>query len=410
MPPARRPYNGGYAPMRHQPMKFIYLLYEVLTAFVRLPYWALLAIPRGLRPRTSWSWKRTIQVKIIRHLTRMSQTVGPLMTSHSYLALVASTADYHGEWISPISSEHIIGKLKVWTSATGISPVRLPGYWLHKSGSAMEPQAPLSLMPGEKIVYALHGGAYTRLSAHPSDPTAAIARGLLERVDSVHRTFTIEYRLSSTKPYKEENSFPAALVDALQGYDYLINTLHIPASNIIIEGDSAGGNLALALTRYLVEHKIAALPPPALLLLLSPWADLGTSHSHPGSSLFTCRNSDYITVDPETSMYPVSAFVGPFGLGATELNPYISPASIHISDINFAGFPPTFISAGGAEVLRDSIRTLHQKMMKDLGDAKVRYLEAEDGVHDFLVFDKGWHEPERRDTLMAIAQWVTEFP
>jgi hypothetical protein len=46
-------------------------------------------------------------------------------------------------------------------------------------------------------------------------------------------------------------------------------------------------------------------------------------------------------------------------------------------------------------------------MAKDMGDEKVRYLEAEDGIHDFLVFD-GWHEPERGDTLRAIAKWVVE--
>jgi len=263
-------------------------------------------------------------------------------------------------------------------------------------------------MLNEKVAYLLHGGAYTRLSAHPSDPTAGIARGLLERVDSVHRTFTIEYRLSSTKPYKEENPFPAALLDALTGYNYLVNTLHIPPSDIIVEGDSAGGNLALALIRYLVEHPVPTLPPPGLLLLLSPWVDLGTSHAYPGSSYYTCSNSDYIVMTtPSLSLYPIVAFSGPFGLGATEINRYISPASTFISDISFTNFPPTFISAGGAEVLRDSIRTLYQKMAKDVGD-KVRYLEAEDGVHDFVVFDGGWHEPERTDTLTAIAQWVSE--
>jgi len=128
---------------------------------------------------------------------------------------------------------------------------------------------------------------------------------------------------------------------------------------------------------------------------------------YPGSSFFSCRQSDYITIDSDSSVYSTFAFAGPFGLGATELNPYISPASIHVPTISFADFPPTFISAGGAEVLRDSIRTLHQKMAKDMGDEKVRYLEAEDGIHDFLVFD-GWHEPERGDTLKAIAKWVVE--
>ncbi|KAJ7346719.1 alpha/beta-hydrolase [Mycena albidolilacea] len=403
MPPQARKYSGSYALWRHQPLKFLYLSYIILTLTIRLPFWALVALFPGFRPRKSWSWSRTINVKFLRLLTSISHTVGPIGISPSYLALVPGIG-YHGVWVEPVSSEHILGKLKVWAAAAGVAPVKLPGYWLHKSGSTIQGEAPL--MPGEKIVYALHGGAYTRLSAHPSDPTAGIARGLLDRVDSVHRTFTIEYRLSSTKPYPEQYPFPTALLDAVTGYNYLINTLHIPAADIIVEGDSAGGNLALALTRYLVEHPISALPPPTLLLLLSPWCDLGTSHTYPGSSLDTCRNSDYITID--TAVYSIAAFTGPFGLGASELNPYISPASVHVPSISFDGFPPTFISAGGAEVLLDPIRTLHQKMAKDMGDAKVRYLEAEDGVHDFVVFDQGWHDPERSETLTAIAKWVAE--
>ncbi|KAK7057107.1 Abhydrolase-3 domain-containing protein [Favolaschia claudopus] len=367
-----RKYSGHYAPWRHQPMKSIYLLYELVTAFIRIPYWALLAIPRGLRPRKSWSWARAMNVQLIRHLSNLSLVVGPIRVSPSYLALVPGIG-YHGVWVEPLPSEHILGKLKIWIAAAGVTAVKLPGYWLHKSGSTIEGEAPL--MPGEKIVYALHGGAYTRMSAHPSDPTAGIARGLLDRVDTVHRTFTIEYRLSSTKPYPEEHPFPTALLDALTGYNYLVNTLHIPASDIIVEGDSAGGNLALALTR-------------------------------PGSSWYTRRDSDYIAIDNNGSaVYAIAAFTGPFGLGASELNSYISPASVYIQDISFVGFPPTFISAGGAEILLDSIRTLHEKMAKD---TKVRYLEAEDGIHDFLVFDRGWHEPERSETLSAIAQWVTE--
>ncbi|KAJ7178440.1 endoplasmic reticulum protein [Mycena crocata] len=344
-----------------------------------------------------------MQVKIIRRLSGMASIIGPLKLSPTHLALVPGIG-FHGVWVEPISADLIVGKVKTWASAAAVSPVKLPGYWIHKLGSTIKLEAPL--MPGEKIVYALHGGAYTRLSAHPTDPTAAIARGLLERVDSVHRTFTIEYRLSSAKPFPVANPFPSALLDALTGYNYLVNTLHISPSDIIVEGDSAGGNLALALTRYLVEYPNASLTPPGALLLLSPWCDLSTSHAHPKSSLVTCLKSDYIEIPTGGYPYPIAAFVGPFGLGAAELNPYISPASAHISNISFAGFPTTFISAGGAEILLDSIRTLHHKMSKDMGDAKVRYLEATDAVHDFLVFDMGWHEPERGDTLTAIAEWV----
>ncbi|KAJ7188138.1 alpha/beta-hydrolase [Mycena filopes] len=360
---AQRRYEGNYARWRFPPAKQLYLLYQLLTvALIRLPYWAITAAPRAWRPRKSWTWKRTIQVHLIRHVTSLSQIVGPLLITPSHLALVPGTG-FHGLWVEPVPADLVIGQLQVFAGAAGVFPVKLPGYWLHKVGSTIEFGAPL--MPGEKIVYILHGGAFIRLSAHPSDMTAAVARGLLERVDSVHRTFSIEYR------------------------------------------DSAGGNLALALTRYLVENAIPSLPPPALLILLSPWADLGTSHAYPGSSYYTCLPSDYISITTTSSLYPIVAFSGPFGLGALDLNPYISPASTYISSISFARFPPTFISAGGAEILRDSIRTLRQRMAKDMGD-QVRYLEAEDGVHDFVVFDGSLHDPERTDTLTAIAEWVAE--
>jgi len=39
-------------------------------------------------------------------------------------------------------------------------------------------------------------------------------------------------------------------------------------------------------------------------------------------------------------------------------------------------------------------------------DGKVRYFEAPDGIHDYLVFT--WHEPERTNTFKAINKWVAE--
>lgn len=56
-----------------------------------------------------------------------------------------------------------------------------------------------------------------------------------------------------------QNPFPAALLDALTAYLYLLHpppgALHkpIPASKIIIAGDSAGGNLSFALLQLLLH-------------------------------------------------------------------------------------------------------------------------------------------------------------
>jgi acetyl esterase/lipase len=76
--------------------------------------------------------------------------------------------------------------------------------------------------------------------------------------------------------------------------------------------------------------------------------------------------------------------------------------------VDFKGFPPTLIVAGGAEILYDQIVTLKEKMVNDIGDSatggKVTFFEQEDAVHMFSAF--GWQEPERSEGWKAIANWL----
>ncbi|KAF8161172.1 Alpha/Beta hydrolase protein [Crassisporium funariophilum] len=401
---------------RNQPLKGLYLTYQLLaTLFVRFPLWVLLAIPRSLRPKKTWTFKRTLMTKIVRTVINTTTQTGPFTTLPDHLAITPGV-DVNGVWIG--AANHLVtGDLKVWAKIANVQSVRLPGYWIHKKGSTIKVASPPR--PGEKIVYALHGGAYIRLSAHPTDPTAAIAKGLLQHVGPVKRVFSIEYRLASGKPFKVAHPFPTQLLDALAGYNYLVNVVGFSPEDIIIEGDSAGANLAHALTRYLTEYQDAEdikLPaPPSAVILLSPWVDIGTTHeSLPNGSAKKFLASDYLGNPDGGTVYAKDAFTGPHGRGAADTNPYISPASLHPGlKVDFKKFPRTFIVGGGAEVLIDSIRTLKNRMIKDLGEGngvkegegKVRYLEAPDGIHDYVIFP--WHEPERTNTLKEINKWVT---
>ena len=319
----------------------------------------------------------------------------------------------NGIWVDPVPSL-VIGDLKTYAETASVESIRIPGYWTHKLPSSIEVAAPPQA--DEKLVYFLHGGGYMKCSAHPEDITAAIPRGFLKFIESVHRVFAIEYRLSSGELSTAVNPFPAALLDALAGYNYLVNVIGFAPLDIIICGDSAGGNLALALTRYLVENQTSSevnLPaPPAGMILLSPWTDSSESNNQPGSSWFRNDNSDFVDTN-EGYTATKMAFLGPHGLEASETNRYISPACIYPSlEIDFIGFPRTFIIAGGAEIPLDQIKTLHRRMVKDLGsgngveenEGKVRYLEAPDAIHDFIVFE--WHEPERSSALKEIADWI----
>ncbi|RDB28750.1 Esterase [Hypsizygus marmoreus] len=388
---------------RYQPLKGMYLTYQAMsTLLLRVPLWVLLAIWK--RPKKSWSLKRSVLVKLLGHSMQMATSIGPISQHPDHLAITGGV-DVNGIWVEP-APQLVTGRLKSWMFATSVEAIRIPGYWMHEQGSTIEVGAPPA--PGEKVLYHLHGGAYVRLSAHPTDLTAAIPRGIVKHVDSIHRSFSIEYRLSSASPFKVANPFPAALLDALAGYNYLVNVVGFSPTDIVIVGDSAGANLAHALTRYLVEYKdtpeLRMPAPPGSLILLSPWADMSTSHDIPGGSMFESIPSDYLHPSRNEIDYARVAFTGPLGGGILVHNPYISPASLNAAMIvDFKGFPRTCIVAGGAEILYDQIITLRDRMAKDLGK-DLYYYEAKDAVHDFLVLE--WHEPERTETLEAIANWL----
>ena len=77
-------------------------------------------------------------------------------------------------------------------------------------------------------------------------------------------------------------SYPHQLIQAVDMLRYAINSLGKHPSNIIVIGDSAGGNLALGLLSHLSHPhpSIAPLEMPALLkgmVLLSPWTSFDIS-------------------------------------------------------------------------------------------------------------------------------------
>jgi acetyl esterase/lipase len=296
-----------------------------------------------------------------------------------------------------------MGKLAEFAAISEVEPIRIPGYWLR------QPTSGPKILSGERVVLAFHGGAYVSLSASPNDPTAVIARGLLEHTPNIRHVFSAEYRLSS---HKHGNPFPCALLDALAAYAHLIRRHGVSPRDIIVEGDSAGGNLGLALVRYLVEYRSELEPhglaPPGALLLLSPWCDLGTSHDLLDATPYL-KHCDFIQLGgPDARVKPAQRlFTGPHGLSAADTNVYISPGSLLLTEKpSFKGFPRTFIAVASAEALAPQIRVVAQRMQKDLGEDATLY-EAPDAVHDYISLT--WCEPERTDTLKAISAWVQKM-
>jgi acetyl esterase/lipase len=73
-----------------------------------------------------------------------------------------------------------------------------------------------------------------------------------------------------------ESPFPTQLRQANAALTHLLNK-GIPPENIVVGGDSAGGNLSLQLASHILHSRPSLPPPPALEkplaggLLISPW-------------------------------------------------------------------------------------------------------------------------------------------
>lgn len=82
-------------------------------------------------------------------------SVGPVKTPPSFEALVEGEG-YKGVWVKPVP-ELVVGEIKEAAEKNGVSSIPLPGYWLTKPGAHHVKPGSVPL-PGEKVVYCLHGG------------------------------------------------------------------------------------------------------------------------------------------------------------------------------------------------------------------------------------------------------------
>lgn len=185
------------------------------------------------------------------------------------------------------------------------------------------------------VILYCHGGGYsTGSSQYARTLTTKLAMSTSMDV------FSFDYRLAPEHPY------PAAVEDAVAAWDYLM-LLGYGARDVVIAGDSAGGNLALALTFKLKEEERLL---PRGLVLMSPWTDLTSS----GKSYENKKE-----VDPVLGEEYIGQMIQNYASGQDLENPLISPV---FGD--FEGFPSTYIQVGDNEMLLNDATLLHKKMVK----------------------------------------------
>lgn len=201
------------------------------------------------------------------------------------------------------------------------------------------------------VILYCHGGGYTCGSLK-------YARILASKL-SLHtglEVLSFQYRLSPENPY------PAAIEDAMAVWDYLMK-LGYGARDVLVAGDSAGGNLALELC---LQLKKEGRFKPRALILMSPWTDMTIT----AKTYETC-----LSKDPMLTPEYVKAVRGAYaGSDVDFLLPEYSPLYADLE-----GFPPTLIQVGTNEILLDDSRQLAKKMQKAGVFVKLE------------VYDDGWH-------------------
>lgn len=241
-----------------------------------------------------------------------------------------------------------------------------------------------------------HGGAHYLMDPSSHRPACSKLAKLTKG-----KVLSVRYRLAP------QNPFPAALVDALLSYLYLLyppagsyHTL-IEARHIVFSGDSAGGNLAaslelLILTLNRANRKVTfngqqvEVPLPGGVALNSPWMDITGScpsttamaaydylpgqHSHP-KGLEYHPDELWPVSPPRKALYADDDVL---------LHPLVSPLAA--TSQMWKGSCPVWIVTGW-ELLNDEDRAGAQKMLN--AGVTVQFEEFEAMPHCFAMLLDG---------------------
>jgi len=190
------------------------------------------------------------------------------------------------------------------------------------------------LNPNDKAILYIHGGAFMM---GLSNGCLAFASRLANATHA--KVFCPDYRLAPEHP------FPAALEDVFTVYKSLLQAGYDP-KKITVMGESAGGNLTLALLLLLKQENY---PQPGAAIPISA----GTDFRFTADSIKTRFH-----LDPWITPAMIPRMVFNYVRNASIENPLLSPVLGEL-----AGLPPLLMLVGGREVVYDDTINFARKAM-----------------------------------------------
>ena len=228
------------------------------------------------------------------------------------------------------------------------------------------------------VILQLHGGGYIGAMRNAYRTFA----GLYSEMGKGMSVLTIDYRVAPENPY------PAALLDAVASFDWLLAQGY-REEQILVAGDSAGGGLALALCMYLKDRE---RPLPGGLIVMSPWTDLTAS----GPSYEENYEKDPLFGNTRDSLIYNRDYVG----DNDPTDPYISPMFG-----SYEGFPPMLVQVGSIEMLLSDSQIMARKA--EAAGVKVKLTVYEGMFHIFQMAMKLL--PESRAAWAEIGKFLEEI-
>ena len=183
-----------------------------------------------------------------------------------------------------------------------------------------------------RLIILYHGGGFF----FGSSRTHRVIASNLARAAGCS-VLTPDYRLAPESPA------PAAHDDAFAVYQWALKQGYAP-SKVALNGDSSGGNLALATA---VRAKDAGLPRPAAVTLMSPWLDVAREGaSHQGTP------DDPVVSKEQLDLFAL-CYLGDGDRKSPSATPFYA---------DFSGLPPTLVHVGTRERLHDDSVTVVERM------------------------------------------------
>ena len=205
----------------------------------------------------------------------------------------------------------------------------------------------------DKILYYIHGGGFVNGSTRQAFRFVSYAVKHFG-----YNIYSVDYRLAPDFKCLD------TIKDCEDGYRFLLE--RYAPENIILIGESAGGNLVLSLPQRLKERQ---LPLPAGIVSCSPVVQF----EHYPYSYYECScKTDYGII------FGINDVIEIYRGELSKDSPYISPLRGDLKD-----YPPVYLDASDVESLRDEARMMFVRLKEEGCD--VEYHELRDFFHAMLT-------------------------